>query len=70
MNKKKTVNLFDKDDVGEDSQWKRFQAGWQTGFNLDTDSGFNIGLHYGRDFNNICKKTTTSNWSVTLGYKF
>ena len=65
-----TVNLFDKDDVGEDSQWKRFQVGWQTGFNLDTNSPLSIGFHYGRDFNNICKKTRTSNWSVTLGWTF
>ena len=65
-----TLNLFDKDDVGKDSQWKRFQVGWQVGINLDTNSGFSIGLHHGYDFNNICKKTTTSNWSVTLGYKF
>lgn len=65
-----TLNLFDKDDVGKDSQWKRFQVGWQTGINLDTNSGFSIGLHHGHDFNNICKKTTTSNWSVTLGYNF
>lgn len=69
-NEKETLNLFDKDDVDEDSQWKRFQVGWQTGFYLDTNSPFSIGFHYGRDFNNICKKTWTSNWSVTLGWKF
>lgn len=69
-NEKETLNLFDKDDVGEDSQWKRFQVGWQTGFNLDTNSPFSIGFHYGRDFKNICKKTKTSNWNVTLGWTF
>lgn len=69
-NEKETLNQFDKDDVGEDSQWKRFQVGWQTGFNLDTNSPFSIGFHYGRDFYNICKKTTTFNWGVTLGWKF
>lgn len=67
---KETLDQFDKDDVGKDGQWKRFQVGWQTGFNLDTNSPFSIGLHYGRDINNICKKTTTYNWSVTLGAKF
>ena len=70
LGEKETVNLLDKDDVGEDSQWKRVQVGWQTGINLDTNSPFSIGFHYGRDFNNICKKTKTSNWSVTLGWTF
>lgn len=69
-NEKETRNQFDKDDVGKNRQWKRFQVGWQTGFNLDTNSPFSIGFHYGRDFNNICKKTRTSNWNVTLGWTF
>lgn len=66
---KETYDYFDKDDVGKDGQWKRFQAGWQIGANLDIKQ-FSLGFHYGSDFNEICKKTTTSNWAVTLGYNF
>lgn len=67
---KETLNQFDKDDVGKEGQWTRFQVGWQTGFNLDTNSPFTIGFHYGRDINNVCKKTQTWNWGFTLGWKF
>lgn len=63
------IDFFDKDDVGKDGQWKRFQAGWQIGVNLDYKS-FNLGFHYGSDFNELCKKTKTSNWGLTLGYNF
>lgn len=66
---KKKYDLFDKKDVTKDGQWKRFQAGWQIGANLDYKK-LTIGLHYGSDFGEICKKTTTSNWSVSLGYNF
>ena len=68
-NEKETYDYFDKDDVGKDGQWKRFQAGWQIGTNLDVNN-FSVGFHYGSDFNEICKKTTTSNWAITLGYNF
>ena len=65
----KSYDFFDKDLMGKDYKWKRFQAGWQTGVNLDIDA-FYIGLHYGLDFNKISKGIHTSNWGATIGAKF
>lgn len=62
-------DLFDKKDVGKDGQWKRFQAGWQIGVGVDYKQLY-VGFHYGSDFNEICKKTKTSNWGVSVGYNF
>ena len=62
-------DLFDKKDVGKDGQWKRFQVGWQIGVGVDYKQLY-VGFHYGSDFNEICKKTKTSNWGISLGYNF
>lgn len=67
--KKKETDWFDKKDMGKKNTFKRFQAGWQIGANLDYKQ-LAIGLHYGSDFNEIAKKTTTSNWQISLGYNF
>lgn len=66
---KEKYDNFDKKDVGKDSTWKRFQAGWQVGANLDYKQ-LAIGFHYGSDFGELCKKTTTSNWGISLGCNF
>lgn len=65
----KSYDYFDKELMGKDYKWKRFQAGWQAGANLDIDE-FYIGLHYGLDFNKISKGIHTSNWGATIGAKF
>lgn len=66
---KETIDNFDKKDVGKDGQWKRFQAGWQIGTNLDYKA-FSLGLHYGSDFTEVCKKTKSKNFCISLGYNF
>lgn len=67
---KETADFFDKDDMGgKDYVWKRFQAGWQIGTNVDYKA-LSVGLHYGADFNEIAKKTKTKNWGITVGYNF
>lgn len=63
-------DLFDKDDMGSKSKWKRFQIGWQIGVNAHFGENFLVGLSYGSDFSEICKKTKISTTSVTLGYRF
>lgn len=63
------VDYFDKKKVGKDAQWSRFQVGWQIGAGLDFSS-FYVGLHYGGDFGEVCKKQKLSNWGISLGYSF
>lgn len=63
------VNNFDKDDVGKDGQWKRFQIGWQIGAGVDIKDYY-VGLHYGLDFSELAKKVNSSNWAITIGYNF
>ena len=63
------LNLFDKDDMGDDGVWNRVQVGWQIGTTLDINK-FNVGISYALDFNEIAEKTKTSNFSVRVGYNF
>lgn len=65
----KKYDYFDKDFMGNDYKWRRFQVGSQTGINLDIDN-FYIGLHAGLDFNKISKVINTYNWGVSIGAKF
>lgn len=67
-NKENETDYFDKKDVGNNT-WKRFQAGWQIGAGVNYKALY-LGIHYGGDFGEICKKTTTSNWGISLGYNF
>lgn len=64
-------NLFDKDDMGDkDLTWKRFQMGWHVGLNARFNKGLMIGVAYGTDFTELCKKTKMKTTSITLGYSF
>ncbi len=62
-------DLFNKDDMGEDGVWKRFQIGWQAGINLYF-SKFFAGASYGTDFTEISKDCNIRTVSVTCGYVF
>ena len=65
------INLFDKDDMGSsDATWKRFQIGWQIGVKARFNKGFMIGVSYGTDFSEICKKVKIGTTSITLGCTF
>lgn len=64
------ANMFDKKEAGgKDSQWKRFQMGWQIGVGL-TYNKLYVGVGYGKDFTELCKKVKVSTTSITLGYNF
>lgn len=64
-------DLFDKKDMGsKDATWKRFQLGWQVGVNAHFGENFLLGVSYGSDFSEICKKTKIKTTSITLGYRF
>lgn len=67
---KQEKNNFDKKDTGsKDSQWKRFQMGWQIGIGLNYNKLY-VGVSYGKDITELCKKTKLSTTSITLGYNF
>lgn len=61
-----TIDLFDKDDVGKDEAWKRFQLGWHIGAGFNYKQ-FYLGLSYGTDFIKIAKKTSTGTFAVGIG---
>lgn len=64
---KQESNMFDKDDVGKDAQWKRIQMGWQIGVGFNYNKLY-LGVGYGKDFTELCKKTKIGVTSITLGY--
>lgn len=65
-----SLDLFDKKDMGDkDYTWNRFQAGWHIGVGLDYKA-LHIGVEYGKDFNEIIKKSKLSTTSITLGVNF
>lgn len=63
------MNMFDKDDMGKDGQWKRFQLGWHIGVGVNYKALY-VGLSYGTDFMEICKKHSTSNFKIGVGFNF
>lgn len=67
--KEKTEDNFEKNDVNKNGVWKRVQAGWQAGIGFDYKHLY-FGVHYGRDFNEVCKNKETSNWGVSVGFNF
>lgn len=67
---KQETNMFDKKETGsKDATWKRFQMGWQIGVGLNYNKLY-IGVGYGKDFTELCKKTKIATTSITLGYNF
>lgn len=71
------VNVFSKDDMGEDGTWNRFQMGWQVGVGVQY-SKIHLGLHYGTDFipafsyseGGYKPKVNNGNFKMTLSYCF
>lgn len=67
---KENTNMFDKKETGsKDATWKRFQMGWQIGVGLNYKQLY-VGVGYGKDFTELCKKTKVATTSITLGYNF
>ena len=62
-----SLNAFDKDEVGEGWQLKRFQIGWQIGVGATFNSFF-VGASYGTDFNEIVKDGKVAMPSITIGF--
>lgn len=67
---KNDIDYFSKDDMGSsEACWKRFQLGWNIGFNFDINK-FSIGLSYGTDFMEISKKVHSSTFKVGIGVNY
>lgn len=63
-------NKFDKKETGsKEATWKRIQMGWQIGIGLNYNQLY-VGVGYGKDFTELCKKTKIGTTSITLGYNF
>ena len=64
----KNINLFSSDDMG-DNHLRRFQMGWHAGVNMEYNNVV-LGLSYGTDFVKLHKNLGSSNFLVSLGYRF
>lgn len=62
-------DFFDKDDVGKDGKWSRFQIGWNIGAGVNFKDYY-AGIKYGSDLGEVAEDTKTSNWAITVGYCF
>ncbi len=70
-------SVFDKDDMGEDGTWNRFQLGWHIGARFEYNR-ITLGVSYGTDFIKAFKydedgdksHVSTGNLAVSLGYRF
>lgn len=73
------ISMFDKDEMGDDGTWNRFQMGWHIGVGLQYDK-IHLGIQYGTDFipayhykdkeygDNYT--ANTSNLKISLSYTF
>ena len=67
---KEKINLMDKKDMGsKDATWGRVQFGWHIGTNVEFNNKWFLGVSYGSDFTEVCKKCKFSTVSITLGMK-
>lgn len=64
-----SLNAFDKDEVGEELQVKRFNIGWQVGVGVNFNALY-IGGSYGSDFNDIIEGGKAAVPQITLGFNF
>jgi hypothetical protein len=61
-----SYNYFDKDDVGSDDQWNRFQFGGQIGVGINFKQLY-VGYQFQGDFTELAKKTKMPTNSIVLG---
>ena len=66
---KDSVDLFSKDDMGDDT-WNRFQVGLQLGVRARINQKFMIGVGYSQDLSNITDNTKFHSFDISLGICF
>lgn len=64
-----SINFFDKDDVGKESVWNRFQIGAQVGVGVNFKQYY-FGYQYQWDFMDLAKKMTMSRNMISIGINF
>lgn len=64
-----TASFFDKEDVGDDGTWNRFQMGWHVGVGANIKKLY-VGLSFGTDFIELGEKLNTSTFKIGIGYNF
>lgn len=62
-------SAFDKEYMGKEGVWNRFQMGWHIGAGINYNN-FYLGLSYGTDFIELCKKTNTGTFKIGVGLNF
>lgn len=62
-------NWYDKDDMGDDGVFRRFQMGWHIGAGLQYSS-FYVGINYGTDFVKIHKNISSATFDLSVGLCF
>jgi len=66
---KDKYNAFDKDDMGKDNTFNRFNMGWQIGAKFRFAKFF-LGVAYGTDFNELSDKNTLGEGQFSIGVAF
>lgn len=68
-----SVNLYSKDNMGEENTWNRFQIGWHLGTYLQYSKVY-LGIQYGTDFipaySHHESKINTGTFKLSVGYTF
>ena len=64
-----TANWYDKDDMGDDGVFRRFQMGWHIGAGVQYSS-FYVGINYGTDFVKIHKNISSATFDLSVGFCF
>lgn len=70
---KKNFNLFSNKDmqiIAPYTPWKRFQAGWHIGANLQINKRYNLNVSYGGDFSELMPRTKTRSFKISAGIRF
>ncbi len=71
------ISVYDKDKMGKDDTWNRFQMGWHIGVGLNYEKYY-LGVQFGTDFIPAYSETidgdkykvNTADVKITLGYTF
>jgi opacity protein-like surface antigen len=65
----KTINHFDKDDMGgDDYKWDNMPIGWYAGLKANICKKVVIGATYGMDFTKITKGARIRTITISVGY--
>ena len=65
-----SVNVFNKDQMGGDDTWNRWQAGWQPGVNVRVSESVSLRGAYWMDFNHLYSQARLRGFNVMVGVSF